>query len=315
MKQLPLSSEHYQYLEKSFSAWLSLVGYASKTVYNAPLHVREFCYYLEQNKIAQVQQVQAEHIKSYYKKLKQRSNKRRDGGISSVHINKHRQALQNFFEYLRQSGRAEVPVIDLKRQRGDKKQIQPLTIDEIKQLYQASYISEARSAKEELGERDRAILTVFYGAGLRRTEGQSLNIRDINFDTGLLHVRKGKGNKERFVPLTKNNLKHLENYIYNSRYVLLDGSKSEALFISQRGTRMNDMSLNNRLQKLVHKTQNPILIEKNPSLHILRHSIATHLLQNGMKLEHVSKFLGHSSLNSTQIYTHLSDEKHLYHRS
>ena len=308
MKQLPINNEHYTYLEKSFGAWLSLVGYASKTAYNAPLHVREFFYYLEQQRINNIQQVTGEQIKHYYQSLKSRSNKRQDGGISPAHINKHKQALQNFFEYLRQSGRAELPMIELKRVQNDKKKINVLTTDDIKQLYQASYISEARSSKEELGERDRAMLTVFYGAGLRRNEGTSLNIRDINFDNGVLHVRKGKGNKERFVPLTKNNVKHLENYIYNSRYVLLDGSKSEALFISQRGVRMNDMSLNNRLHHLVQKTGNPELIDKKPSLHILRHSIATHLLQNGMKLEHIAKFLGHSSLDSTQIYTHLVKE-------
>jgi integrase/recombinase XerD len=305
MKLLPLTNEHYMYLEKSFGAWLSLVGYSSKTAYLLPLHVREFFYYLEQQNIKQIQNVHPEQIKTYYQNLKYRSNKRQEGGLSPAHINKHKQALQNFFEYLRQSGRADIPMVELKRLTSEKKHIHVLSTDDIKQLYQVSYNSEARSSKEELGERDRAMLTVFYGAGLRRNEGRSLNIRDINFDQGLLHVKKGKGNKERFVPLTKSNLKHLENYIYNSRYVLLDGSKSEALFISQRGVRMNDMSLNNRLHHLVYKTENPELIEKNPSLHTLRHSIATHLLQNGMKLEHIGKFLGHSSLDSTQIYTHL----------
>lgn len=309
MKQLPVQSTHYNYLEKSFGAWLTATGFAPKTAYSMPLHVRELFYYLEQKNVQQITAITSEHIKQYYKKLKQRSNQRQDGALSPAHLNKHQQALKNFFEYLRQSGRAELPLIQLKRQHVSKKKINVLTVEEIRQLYTASYTGQARSKKEELGERDRAMLSIYYGCGLRRNEGRTLNLHDIDFDKGTVHVKQGKGNKERFVPLTKNNLKHLENYIYNSRYVLLEGTKSEALFISQRGKRMNDLSLNLRLHVLVNKTENPELIEKNPSLHTLRHSIATHLLQNGMKLEHIAKFLGHSSLDSTQIYTHLIDKE------
>jgi len=117
-------------------------------------------------------------------------------------------------------------------------------------------------------------------------------------------VRKGKNYKERYVPMTEAIKADLENYIYQAREQLqsFKETKNEALFISLKGTRLCGNSLLDRLKKLVKEAK----IQKEIGLHTLRHSIATHLLQSGLSLEEVSQFLGHSSLESTQIYTHLS---------
>ena len=151
------------------------------------------------------------------------------------------------------------------------------------------------------------MLAVYYGCGLRRNEGVHLNLSDIDFDRSLLYVRKGKNHKERLVPISQASVKYLQAYIYDHRPELLRSGKSDALFIGyNHGTRMQGQSLLVRLKRLVLQTDSPELIEKEVGLHTLRHSIATHLLAAGMKLESISRFLGHSSLESTQIYTHLA---------
>ena len=153
--------------------------------------------------------------------------------------------------------------------------------------------------------RDKAILTVLYSCGLRRNEAVHLDISDIFFDKERVFVRKGKNYKERFVPINQKNAEILEDYIYEARPQFYNSKDSEALFISQQGKRLNGMSFANRLNVIVASTNNKDIIEKQVTLHILRHSIATHLLQKEVSLESIKTFLGHSSLESTQIYTHL----------
>ncbi len=118
-----------------------------------------------------------------------------------------------------------------------------------------------------------------------------------------MHVRKGKGYKERFVPITAGGIQHLQNYLYDARPYFCN-DKNEAFFVTQSGKRLGGTMMLIRLKQLIQLTNNAALIQKEIHLHTLRHSIATHLLQNGMKLERIKEFLGHSSLESTQIYTH-----------
>jgi integrase/recombinase XerD len=107
------------------------------------------------------------------------------------------------------------------------------------------------------------------------------------------------------VPFNKTNAAYLQEYIYDWRPLIVKDKNDDAFFISQRGTRMTTESMGLRLKILQQRTDDINLQEKNVRLHVLRHSIATHLLQNGMELEKIARFLGHSSLESTQVYTHL----------
>ena len=174
-----------------------------------------------------------------------------------------------------------------------------LTLAEITRLYEST-------ADDVLGVRDRAMLAVYYGCGLRLSEGASLEIKDILLDRGVVHVRKGKGYKERFVPLAAANKKALEYYIQYGRPELLQQHATNVLFIgANRGLPMHTQSIYVRIKQLVKKAR----IKKKVGTHTLRHSIATHLLQSGMKLERIKDFLGHSSLDSTQIYTHLLNDQ------
>ena len=151
------------------------------------------------------------------------------------------------------------------------------------------------------GLRDRAMLAVFYGCGLRRNEGVHLNLDDVLADRKLLYVRKGKGHKERYVPMGASVRQDLGIYIERARPLLIASLDEKALFVNQKGNRLEGGGHAKRLESLCHKAE----IEKKCSLHTLRHSIATHLLANGLPLRQVGEFLGHATLEATQIYTHL----------
>ena len=314
MRHLEVKTDTYQYLEQSFKQWLDVLGYASITVYSMPNYIREFFNWLEQKNITQVNHITSQHIKQYYGYIKQRSNTKQGGALSPSYINKHRQAIILFTEYIRQTGRYQMPFVKLDGLKPDTEKTNVLTVAEIKQLYEASHISDGSTWDAEISIRDRAILSIVYGCGLRRNEATHLDISDLDLDKSILHVRKGKGNKERLVPLNKGNIKYIEDYIYNARPLFTKGNKTAAFFVSIRSNRINSLTLNLRLRIMVQKTKNVVLIEKAPTLHTLRHSIATHLLSNGMKLEAIGKFLGHSSLESTQIYTHLAEEQEAINR-
>ena len=312
MKKLVLKNESFQYIEKGFRDWLDILGYAESTVYNLPNHIRELFYYLEQNNINHIKQLDNKLIKEYYNNLKLRSNERQGGGLSNAYLNKHLQALYKFTDYLRQSGRIILPYLNIDWESSEITQIETLTITEIKELYKLTESYHHNISRynpkylfEAIASRDKAILTVFYGCGLRRNEGYHLNIGDIYWERSILHVRKGKGYKERFVPLNNTNLNYLQDYVFDYRPTLNKDKREEAFFISSRSKRMDAQSIALRLKLLQHRSNNIELQQKNIRLHVLRHSIATHLLQNGMSLEKISRFLGHSSLESTQIYTHL----------
>lgn len=320
MKNLPLKNDSFQYVEKSFREWLDILGYAPSTVYQLPNYIHEFFHYLESEGCSQIKQIESQDFKRYYEQLKSRANTRRGGGLSNNTLNKHLQGLYKFADYLRQSGRLTVSGLNLDWENSDTETIHFLSQEDVQELFKVAARPVALKARmnetffEAAVFRDLAILTIFYSCGLRRNEGYHLDLSDINFDRRILHVRKGKNYKERFVPFSQQSLKHLEQYVYDWRPMLVNDKTEDAFFISQRGKRMEAQSIALRLKLLQHRSDDIGLKEKCVRPHVLRHSIATHLLQNGMKLENIAKFLGHSSLESTQVYAHLineSDGNHL----
>tara|TARA_B110001450_G_C17665876_1_gene499469 strand:- start:1815 stop:2744 length:930 start_codon:yes stop_codon:yes gene_type:complete len=302
MKKLKLNNESFKLLVTNYKEWLDILGYAESTVYYLPNHLQEFFYYLECHGHSDINRITTQTVKDYYNKLKERTNERQSGALSKSYLNKHQQALRKFKEYLTNHNHKGINIHLKSEQNPTEEKLNILTQSEIKELFQATSYSHS---EKRFRLRDKAILTVLYSCGLRRTEAVSLDISDIFFDKERIFVRKGKNYRERYVPINRKNAEILEDYIYEARPEFYQSNLSEALFINKNGTRMQGMSFANRLQKIVQATNNKNIVEKQITLHILRHSIATHLLQQEVPLESIKTFLGHSSLESTQIYTHL----------
>lgn len=285
-------------LSESFEKWLKTIEYAPSTVYASVRYVNDFFFYLKSTEITNLEAIQKETLRAYHQYLQTRKNKRQSGSLSNNYITSNINALKRFSRYLQETGKPFFEVaIKTNTDKETSKTI--LTQSEIKELYKACDNS-------ILGIRDRAILSIYYGCGLRRSEGVSLNVSDVLLKEKRIHVRQGKGYKERYIPMTEAIKEDLENYIFVAREKIrsFKNTKPEALFLSMQVKRM----CGNALLERVHRLAQTANLEKEVGLHTLRHSIATHLLQSGMTLEEVKQFLGHSSLESTQIYTHLANE-------
>lgn len=292
-----LSSSEYMLLPQAFKEWLQLLNYSGGSIQVLPGHVQDFLYYQEQQGKPTLAQLEAADATAFIQHLQQQTGERTGRPFSAGHINKYIQALNLFSQYIRQTGRCGTGfVLDQMPQTRGKPAW--LTKREIQTLYEVT-------GDSVLGIRDRAMLAVYYGCGLRLNEGASLELRDVISDRKLLHVRKGKRYKERYVPIAAKNYKELRLYMDYGRPQLLQEYKTEALFIdANKGHPMQKQSLYVRIKQLVKRAK----IKKKVGMHTLRHSIATHLLQSGMKLEKIQAFLGHGDLDSTQIYTHLVNE-------
>lgn len=299
-------------LIESFKKWLKTLGYAPGTINISVRSVTDFFFYLKTNKVSNINQIQSITLNAYYNHLQTRKNKRQPGSLSENTITVNINSLKRFSLYLQKTGKPffEVSI----KTRPDKETIKAiLTTEEIKNLYKACddgypINNGNREFAEVLSIRDRAILSIYYGCGLRRSEGVTLDLKDILLKEKLILVRSGKGNKERYVPMSKTVKDELEIYIINAREHIqnINNTKNEAFLLSLQGNRLCGNAVIERLHKLTDIAQIP----KRIGLHSLRHSIATHLLQSGMTLEEVSRFLGHSSLESTQIYTHIANTEH-----
>lgn len=274
-----------------------------------PVIIREFLHFLEKNNINHIRSLEQQHYKDYYGHIYTRANQRRGGGLSNNYINQHLQALEKFLQFLHHKGVTKLPHLGIPLLKINKREITVLTQEEIQLLYKSTYREVETQRFEAFQARDRAMLSVYYGCGLRRQEGAFLELDDINLDRRVMHVRRGKNYKERFVPFSKANAKIFTEYIYDHRPLLVKNRNESKLFIGHTGRPMLGGGLYTRLKLMVLNIDDIEMQSKTIGLHTLRHSIATHLLEAGMPLDKISRFLGHSSLESTQIYTHLIDKK------
>lgn len=273
------------YLER-FESYVSQLGYSAGTGKQMLRSLKEFLYWTERQGVTSVCAVSGQHLQGFYDYLLSRpSPKSKDSRLSQSHISSILGGVCRFYHYLQESGETERNPLDhfYYHRTGYSGRLS-LTRREISRLY---------GAAESLA--DKAFLALFYGCGLRLSEGIHLKVRDISFADGLLYVRKGKGAKRRAVPLGSRVAYDLMSY-----YRLERAKVAETTFLLNRRNKAATIYwATNRIKYLMQKAG----LAAHYSLHHLRHSIATHLLENGMKLEQVSTFLGHSHLESTQIYT------------
>jgi len=296
---------HYKIIIEEYGTWLATLGFCDKNVYSYKLLLRDFFEWLEHKKIDNINCLNNSHIKEYHNFLETRPNKFKKGRLLCEFSLYHNfTAINKLCEFLHQYGMVNAPVpvkLHIKIDKTERiNKIQVLTHNEIKTLFNSientyNYFNfEKRQIRHyEL----KLIFALYYGCGLRYTEGWNLQIKDVDFDKKTVFVRQGKNYKDRIVPMNENICNIIKDYVYNFRHKLK--LNHNRLFTCGKST------IKDRLQELQKVCQDENIKAKKVYLHLLRHSIATHLLQNGMSIENISLFLGHSSLDATQIYTHL----------
>jgi integrase/recombinase XerD len=209
-------------------------------------------------------------------------------------------ALKSFFNYLLFEGEIHSsPLNDIESPKIENKLPEVLTEDEIKRLISSVNLD------SEFGQRNKTIIEVLYGTGIRVSELIELKLSNIFFKESILKVT-GKGNKERFVPLGKIALIEIKKYLNNRDKLKINSKFSDILFLNRYGRQLT----RSMIFKVINDSSKNAEIDKKISPHTLRHSYATHLLKNGADLRTIQLILGHESITTTEIYTHL-DTFHL----
>ncbi len=295
MKSLRLFAPQFQIIEISFSEWLEYQNYSESAVKNYTAKIKELLHYLEQHQTTRPEEITSKQIEDFIESIKQRPNQTKGGGLSNQSINYTIKSINRFCEYLRLT-KGILLEPSLKREKVEQKEIQILTREEMERLFEATI------GDHPIDKRSQAILSIFYGAGLRRSEVENLKVHDVSFDRNQLFINQAKGNKDRIVPVPESVIRIIKTYITECRDIFEDASEytEDYLFIEITGKRMSPWSYDQWLKKLIQRSE----LDKHITLHTFRHTLATHLLQSGMKLEDIAQLLGHSSLDSTMIYTH-----------
>ncbi|NLV15704.1 MAG: site-specific tyrosine recombinase XerD [Syntrophomonadaceae bacterium] len=266
--------------------------------YNRDLE--KFLAFLRVKKVGQPEDIKRPDILGFLSSLL-------DEGVAFSTTARHLSSIKSFFRYLTMEGYLTLNPADLlETPRINRKLPDVLSVEEIDRLFANPNVVSL------IGLRDRAMLELMYATGLRVSELLSLDVDDVNLSAGYVRC-VGKGRKERIVPVGKTAGFWVDRYISRSRQKLLKGHMSRILFVNARGNKMTRQGFWKILNKHVAETG----ITKEVTPHTLRHSFATHLLENGADLRSVQEMLGHADISTTQIYTHMtrSHLKDVYVRS
>jgi integrase/recombinase XerC len=217
-------------------------------------------------------------------------------GYASTTVARRLACLRSFFRYLRREGAVHTdPSVGLRNPK------QPRRLPRLLRIDQVIHLLDSIPPDTPAGVRDRAMLETLYGAGLRVSELVGVNLHDLDFDQELIRIR-GKGRRERLCPIGPMAAFWLKHWIQVRRPKI---TQEPALFLNQRGTRLTTRSVARLLESHLLR----IGLIKSASPHTLRHSFATHLLDSGADLRSVQELLGHRNLTTTQIYTHVTNER------
>jgi integrase/recombinase XerD len=276
---------------RGFDAFLRLEKSLSQHSVDAYNHdIEKLTAFLEEKNIAvQPSEITLNHLQDFLKWLNQTSlNARSQMRIIS--------GIRAFYKYLLLENLiSDDPTLLLDMPRTGRKLPEFLTIDEIERLIAAIDLSKPE------GERNKAMIETLYGCGLRVTEMVNLKISCIYFNEGFMRIT-GKGDKERLVPFSGKALKQITLYLHEIRsHIIIKKGHEDFLFLNRRGARLSREMIFMIIKELaliagIHKTIGP---------HTLRHSFATHLVEGGADLRAVQEMLGHASITTTEIYTHL----------
>lgn len=301
---MPLPSRHiiynelYQKESKEYKEYLMLLGYADETCQSKYLYLKEFFNWLEEIGIYQLHHITAVEIGNFYEYVQNRKSTRTKETLKLKTIYDIMRCVQQYLGYALHLGKIKInPASHLKFQYPDEE------VNRI--IFSQEQIQELYEVTEDLQE--KAILHIAYGCGLRANEVSQLNKEDLRLTENLVIVQKGKNSKRRLVPISDTISNELQEFIFSSE------TKQKELFTNSKGNRMQQWTLNKLLKTIILRTDFGKEFNKEElnkiGIHSLRHSIATHLLENGMPLEQVQIFLGHSHIESTEIYTHINQNQ------
>ena len=280
---------------KSFQSYLKIErGLSKNTVTNYSFDLERLSKFLLENEISiSPEKISEETIQQFIYAVSKEVNARSQARIIS--------GLKSFFSYLIfEDYRSDNPMELIEAPKIGRKLPDTLSLDDIDNLIAAIDLSKPE------GERNRAMLETLYGCGLRVSEIVTLKISDLFFEEGFIKIT-GKGNKQRFVPIAKSTQKYIDIYRNTIRnHLSISKGHEDTLFLNRRGKQLTRAMVFTIIKELAVK----INLSKNISPHTLRHSFATHLLENGADLRSIQLMLGHESITTTEIYVHL-DRKHL----
>lgn len=279
-------------LINAYENYLSKVKQASSnTVSSYMRDIRQFAEWLCSMEDLDVTDATQLNISGYLSHLEQE-------GRSGATVSRNLASLKNFYAYLVSSGFLEqTPVVEIHVERGEKKLPQILTSREIEQLLSQPACVDAK------GFRDKAMLEVMYATGIRVSELIDLDVDDVNLELGIIKCSSGK--KTRAIPLYPAAQKALTVYLREIRDTMIGSPDEPALFVNVGGSRMSRQGF----WKILKHYQQSAHIQKEITPHTLRHSFAVHLLENGADLGSVQELMGHSDISSTQMYTHMINQK------
>ena len=279
-------------LVRAYENYLTKVKHASSnTVSSYMRDIRQFSKWLLDNEETDVIDATQLNISDYLSYLESE-------GRSGATLSRSLASLKNFYSYVVSTGFLErTPVIEIHVDRGEKKVPQILTGKEIELLLSQPVCVDAK------GFRDKAMLEVMYATGIRVTELINLDVDDVNLDLGIIKCSGSR--KSRAIPLYPAALRALSQYLENIRGGMIADPEERALFVNVSGIRMS----RHGFWKILKHYQNTAHIEKEITPHTLRHSFAVHLLENGADVGSVQELMGHSDISSTQVYTHMINQK------
>lgn len=284
----------------SFEHYLQTIGRDPKSVRHRLRHLNEFFAWIETQGVQSLEAINYTHLSTYESYLRHRPNKVQGGLLSEKFINDQKWVISKFFGYLQLSGKIShnpTSKLEIKFPK-DSGQRTILSQAEIKEIYELA------------NDFEKVWLGLCYGCGLRVMELRDLDISDIQLSEGVVVVRHGKGNKKRLIPMTLKIMDELRTYLKKRKKTITE-PPTEALFLHIKGGRMMPNTFNKYLKRLIMRSENEALKARanEIGIHCLRHSIATHLIENGVKMEQVKDFLGHSHLETTEIYTRVNQEQ------
>ncbi len=278
-----------QALLQNFLAYLAVErGLADNTIQSYGRDLKNYATYLANKKMT-INSVTQTSIISYLLHLQGK-------GLATASVSRNLASLKSFFHFLvRENVLSSDPTINLESPKQQKKLPQVLTTNEVSQLLSIPDL------KTVAGLRDKAMLEMLYATGLRVSELTGLDCKDVDLEFGYVKCL-GKGSKERIVPLGSVAIRVLKDYLKRGRPELVSAAGCEAIFLNHHGKRLTRQGF----WKIIKKYAESLGTEKTITPHTLRHSFATHLLENGADLRAVQEMLGHADISTTQIYTHLT---------